>query len=543
MSVVIFTLQQHLEIDEFAQYREISKDFRFRVSLTCIVPLKSLEQCSKMQIKNWWSAFSRGTVRHLMSSSTRTFHVSTVSRSHAWTSIIILRKIPPRSFCARQYRRCQPTVARRRCFPGYARFAATRFQSNEKHVVLDPIKQNWRRIARRYNQRLTHCCRRPATIPDVAAYQAELNQLVKVALDQLPALYADTLECKYVHGYSVRDIAGRIGKSEKATESILTRARIVFRECFASLIHEDSKQQALGIVSHRFSSNAMNDPFEKNRNGASDMDEIGRLINFAGAREAVPGERFERVQQNVRAHWQQVVAEQHTARRSQRFNIIAIAASLVLVAATTLVLWNLSYVLKIEPLASVERVLGEVQIRDESAQKHGHNCQHTNRYGDTSRIALRMSGGQSLRIDTASQVIVHSPNHISLESGAIYMDTAFSETEEPILVSTPLGSAQDIGTQFQVRVTPMLLVVGVRQGLVEITQPGQQTHSVNKGYYVELSDAGESSQHPLQPGDPDWAWIETVAPEFNIQGASLEQYLQWYVSERGVDLVWADFGI
>jgi RNA polymerase sigma-70 factor (ECF subfamily) len=79
--------------------------------------------------------------------------------------------------------------------------------------------------------------------PDVAAYQAELNQLVKVTLDQLPALYADTLECKYVHGHSVRDIASRIGKSEKATESILTRARNAFRECFATLIHEESKNQ------------------------------------------------------------------------------------------------------------------------------------------------------------------------------------------------------------------------------------------------------------------------------------------------------------
>jgi len=84
--------------------------------------------------------------------------------------------------------------------------------------------------------------------PDVAAYQAELNKLVKVALDQLPALYADTLECKYVHGYSVRDIAGRIGKSEKATESILTRARVAFRECFAILIHEESRN--LGERNH-----------------------------------------------------------------------------------------------------------------------------------------------------------------------------------------------------------------------------------------------------------------------------------------------------
>jgi RNA polymerase sigma-70 factor (ECF subfamily) len=75
--------------------------------------------------------------------------------------------------------------------------------------------------------------------PDVAAYQAELVRLVKVALDHLPALYADSLECKYIHGFSVREIADRIGKSEKATESMLTRARIAFRDCFESLIHQE----------------------------------------------------------------------------------------------------------------------------------------------------------------------------------------------------------------------------------------------------------------------------------------------------------------
>ena len=78
-----------------------------------------------------------------------------------------------------------------------------------------------------------------STDPDTAVYQAELTRLVKVALDHLPALYADSLESKYVHGQSVREIAERIGKSEKATESILTRARVAFRDCFESLINEE----------------------------------------------------------------------------------------------------------------------------------------------------------------------------------------------------------------------------------------------------------------------------------------------------------------
>ncbi len=75
--------------------------------------------------------------------------------------------------------------------------------------------------------------------PDARVYQSELSRLIRVTLDHLPALYADSLECKYVHGFSVRTIATRIGKSEKATESILTRARLAFRECFKSLTQEE----------------------------------------------------------------------------------------------------------------------------------------------------------------------------------------------------------------------------------------------------------------------------------------------------------------
>lgn len=77
--------------------------------------------------------------------------------------------------------------------------------------------------------------------PDARVYQAELSRLICVTLDHLPALYADSLECKYVHGYSVRNIATRIGKSEKATESILTRARVAFRECFQSLFDQEKR--------------------------------------------------------------------------------------------------------------------------------------------------------------------------------------------------------------------------------------------------------------------------------------------------------------
>lgn len=269
------------------------------------------------------------------------------------------------------------------------------------------------------------------------------------------------------------------------------------------------------------------------------MDTIGEIIKLAGAREPVPAERFERARQSVHSHWQQVVAKQ-PASRLRRYRPLAIAASMLLVVSVTLVLWNQIQLPPTLPLASVERVLGEVQVNNETIHEYSEIKANTLiQTGEAGRVALRMSGGQSLRINTSSKVTVHSPNHISLETGAVYIDSSNAQ-KEPMRVSTPLGIAQDIGTQFQVRLSGMQLVVGVRQGLVEVTRAGQKILSISKGFYAELNNTDESELNPLQSNDTDWAWIETIAPQFDIQNANLAQYLRWYTLESGLELVWAN---
>ncbi len=71
--------------------------------------------------------------------------------------------------------------------------------------------------------------------PLLAAGQAEVRDTICAALDYLPAPYADILEWKYVRDMSVAEIAQRLGRSAKATESLLTRARDAFRETFTLL--------------------------------------------------------------------------------------------------------------------------------------------------------------------------------------------------------------------------------------------------------------------------------------------------------------------
>jgi RNA polymerase sigma-70 factor (ECF subfamily) len=63
----------------------------------------------------------------------------------------------------------------------------------------------------------------------------ETREMVNVTMSQLPPHYREALEAKYVHGRSVRDLAANGRSTEKAVESLLTRARKAFRDTFLAL--------------------------------------------------------------------------------------------------------------------------------------------------------------------------------------------------------------------------------------------------------------------------------------------------------------------
>lgn len=63
----------------------------------------------------------------------------------------------------------------------------------------------------------------------------EMSRLIQVALDKLPPRYGDALEWKYIHGYSVKEIAFRLELSPEAAQSLLARAKKAFRDVFSTL--------------------------------------------------------------------------------------------------------------------------------------------------------------------------------------------------------------------------------------------------------------------------------------------------------------------
>jgi RNA polymerase sigma-70 factor (ECF subfamily) len=77
-----------------------------------------------------------------------------------------------------------------------------------------------------------------STGPETGAWRTELGRFVQATVDALPDRYAEVLEWKYVDGWPVKSIAERLGHSEKAAASLLTRAREAFRDAIVDMAHE-----------------------------------------------------------------------------------------------------------------------------------------------------------------------------------------------------------------------------------------------------------------------------------------------------------------
>jgi RNA polymerase sigma-70 factor (ECF subfamily) len=72
-------------------------------------------------------------------------------------------------------------------------------------------------------------------LPERVLEMQETRDLVGATLSSLPESYRRALLEKYVDGLTTAQIAGRGGQSEKAAESMLTRARVAFARVFELL--------------------------------------------------------------------------------------------------------------------------------------------------------------------------------------------------------------------------------------------------------------------------------------------------------------------
>jgi ferric-dicitrate binding protein FerR (iron transport regulator) len=268
--------------------------------------------------------------------------------------------------------------------------------------------------------------------------------------------------------------------------------------------------------------------------------DVADLIRAGGLRESAGSEREQRAYKRVSAHWQSTV-EDHKSRSRPRFqfNPVAIAAS---VAAAVLVGVFAYQELPEDSVAvaTFTRIIGSVEV--DGAMPGAGDALPDNmqlRTAADSRAALVMADGQILRIDENSELIVFASERLRLNRGAVYIDSADSDPSASVFVETALGVANDVGTRFQVRIHDEGLFVGVRDGLVTLSRPDAAAVAIDSGWLYELSFAGDAQKRPDDTSE-NWQWVEAVVPTFELEGATLLEYLSWYAREKGVALEFAN---
>ena len=270
----------------------------------------------------------------------------------------------------------------------------------------------------------------------------------------------------------------------------------------------------------------------------SDTD-ISRLLQLAGRRPAVPEEATARVHDTVRARWQAAVR----ARRRRR--IMALAAVAAVAALAGLLLGRRAPAPPAVPIAwaTVERVTGggrHMASAGEPALHPGALVPAGCWLGTAAdgRAALRTLAGVSLRLDRDTRLRALSATSAWLERGGVYVDSGSPARSAALRIETREGKVTDVGTQFQVTVAGGGVQVSVREGRVLVFDRSGR-HDADAGARLDLS-GGSVQRTDVPRHGLDWAWVEQAAPEYDIEGQTLQAFLGWVSRETGLGIRFED---
>ena len=279
---------------------------------------------------------------------------------------------------------------------------------------------------------------------------------------------------------------------------------------------------------------------EESRTDGRDDTDLAPLLATVGPRGKASHEAMASVRAAVESEWRATVA----ARRRRRQYTGWAAAAGVAMAAVAVWIARPAYPPADAVVASVTRVVGEVEQDSGDGRWGALAAPGTLRAGarvrtsEGGRIALRLTDGVELRLDSGTLVALEDAAHASLSQGAVYVDSrTASGRAAGFELETPTGSVHHLGTQYAARLAADGLRVAVREGRVQVGTPTGAVQGAAGEQLVIRSSGVERSA--LAPNAADWDWLSTITPPFTLEGRSVEEFLAWAARETGRVVVFA----
>jgi ferric-dicitrate binding protein FerR (iron transport regulator) len=269
--------------------------------------------------------------------------------------------------------------------------------------------------------------------------------------------------------------------------------------------------------------------------------DLAALLATVGPRGKAAPEAMASVRAAVESEWRATVAAR---RRRRQFTGWAAAAG---VAMAAVAVWIAQPTLAPGDalVASVTRVVGDVRQDDGDGRWTPIAADATLdagtrlRTGSDGRVALRLTDGVELRLDSGTLLAFEDAAHASLSQGAVYVDShAEASARSPDFeLATPAGAVRHLGTQYEARLAGNGLRVAIREGRVQIGTPSGAVQGTAGEQLVVA--AGRIERSALAPNAPEWNWLATVTPPFALEGRSVEDFLEWAARETGRSVVFA----
>jgi ferric-dicitrate binding protein FerR (iron transport regulator) len=272
---------------------------------------------------------------------------------------------------------------------------------------------------------------------------------------------------------------------------------------------------------------------------SGDIALVARLVRTGGSRLEPPPDAYDRVFAAANAALGTKLAQR---RRVRWRRALALAASVVLAAGAAL--WiGFRGPVKLQ-VATAERRAGLVtllaagQLDWQSLEPGALVTQGSwLRTGTASSAALRMTDGLSLRIDAGSAVSFETPQRVRVQRGAVYVDSGPGDARlaagrPSIEIVTPLATARDVGTQFEVRLVDSDTLLRVREGSVWLTHEGGKVEG-QAGEQLRVTPGGGLARGVIARDDSAWDWVQSMAAAPEIDDQPLSSVLAWVARETG----------
>ncbi len=265
-----------------------------------------------------------------------------------------------------------------------------------------------------------------------------------------------------------------------------------------------------------------------------EADRIGQLLKIAGRRPAPDPARMSSARAAARQEWIRVVKH-----RRWRVSLWALSAAALVVGAVGGSVWLASRTAPAAEVGALERATGQVFVTVRDGERRALTTAGVRLHaGDRletpadGRASLSIDGDVSVRLDRGTSVVLDGPGRLTLDRGALYVDTGRAPRTPALRVHTALGVVQHVGTQFEVRLHEGSLGVKVREGAIVVEREGRRWTS-RAGEWLVVAPERSPTRQPIAAYGADWSWIGEIARPFTLEGASVPQLLDWTSRELG----------